>query len=51
MTDPLEYPPPGITQAEWQDMSVSERAAILYRPEPDDFESDWQVERFRWSSR
>lgn len=45
------YPPSGITQVEWQEMSTSERAALVYRPVPDSFEDDDDVHSFRLASR
>ncbi|WP_431958781.1 hypothetical protein [Actinacidiphila sp. bgisy160] len=49
MTDPspLDYPPPGITQREWADMSTSERAAALYNGEPMSWAHDDDVQRLR----
>ncbi|WP_217134814.1 hypothetical protein [Streptomyces sp. AC558_RSS880] len=43
----IEYPPPGITQAEWQEMSTSERAALVYDGEPMSWESDPDVQDLR----
>ncbi|WP_167455490.1 hypothetical protein [Streptomyces tirandamycinicus] len=47
MTD---YPPPGITQMEWAEMSTSERAAALYNGEPISWEDDWDMKWRRWLS-
>ncbi|MET8398337.1 hypothetical protein [Streptomyces sp900116325] len=38
MNSPTDYPPPGITQAEWHGMSTSERAALVYDGEPGNWE-------------
>lgn len=43
--------PVGMTQAEFMELSTSERAALTYRPAPDDWENDWNVQRFRDYSR
>ncbi|MEU6321503.1 hypothetical protein [Streptomyces sp. NPDC047009] len=51
MSESLDYPPPGITQSEWAELSTSEKAAIAYRPVPDDMEDDWRLDQFRRNSR
>ncbi|MFD3623242.1 hypothetical protein [Streptomyces sp. NPDC058698] len=43
--------PLGMTQAEFMELSTSERAAIVYSGEPASFEDDYDVDRFRWATR
>ncbi|WP_406719328.1 hypothetical protein OHA53_11055 [Streptomyces althioticus] len=48
---PTDFPPPGVTQMEWHEMSTSERAAVTYAGEPSSFEDDYDVDLFRWATR
>ncbi|MFF1275146.1 hypothetical protein ACFVZC_17290 [Streptomyces marokkonensis] len=39
--------PVGMTQAEFMELPTSERAALMYKPVPDSFENDPDVQRAR----
>jgi hypothetical protein len=41
------FPPPGITQMEWAEMTASERAEALYSGEPGSFEHLEEVQELR----